>query len=86
MLIDVQYMKANRKEGKKDYLYIIWKDLDSGEKHLKIIEEPLMTIYFEKPEFRNHKNWNNYKELEKCDAKTVKYKTRSKCRRSRKNC
>lgn len=74
MLIDVQYMKANRRDGTKDYLYIIWKDLDTGEKHLKIIEEPKMTIYFEKPECRDHKNWNNYKELSKCDAKTVKYK------------
>lgn len=74
MLIDVQYMKANRKEKIPDYLYIIWKDLDTGEKHLKIVEEPKMTIYFEKPEFRDHTNWNNYKELEKCDAKTVKYK------------
>lgn len=74
MLIDVQYMKANRKEKIPDYLYIIWKDLDTGEKHLKIVEEPKMTIYFEKPEFRDHTNWNNYKELSKCDAKTVKYK------------
>jgi hypothetical protein len=67
-------MKPNRQQGLKDYLYIIWKDLDTGEKHLKIIEEPLMTIYFEKPECRDHKNWNNYKEISKCDPKTVKYK------------
>lgn len=74
MLIDVQYMKGNRKEKIPDYLYIIWKDLDTGKKYLKVIPEPLMTIYFEKPEFRDHTYWNNYKEIDKCSPKTVKYK------------
>ena len=37
MLIDVQYMKGNRKEKIPDYLYIIWKDLDTGKKYLKVI-------------------------------------------------
>ena len=35
MLIDVQYMKANRQKGTKDYLYIIWKDLDIVAKRKK---------------------------------------------------
>ena len=74
MLIDIQYMKANKKGNKSDQLYVIWKDLDTKEKYLKVIEEPKMTIYFEKPEFRNHTYWNNYKEIDKCEPKTVKYK------------
>ena len=32
MLVDIQYVKPNHRAGKKDYLYIIWKDLDTMEK------------------------------------------------------
>ena len=46
MLVDIQYIKP--KKGKKDYLYIIWKDLRDGKKHLNVIPEPVMKIYFEK--------------------------------------
>ena len=31
-------------------------DLRDGKKHLNVIPEPIMKIYFEKPEFRNHKH------------------------------
>lgn len=74
MLMDVQYVKANRKIGQKDYLYIIWKDLDTLEKHLKIIEEPSMEIFFEKPEYRNHRYNKTYAPIETLDRKIVKYK------------
>lgn len=74
MLVDVQYVKANRKEGLPDYLYIIWKNLDTGEKYLQKVEEPTMDIYFEKPEFRNHVNVQEYQFIDKLDKKTVKAK------------
>lgn len=74
MLLDIQYAKANKKEKTPDYLYIIWKNLDSGEKHLQIVPEPMMEIYFEKPEYRNHKYNKNYAKLEEVDKKVVKYK------------
>lgn len=74
MLVDVQYVKPNRKNKTPDYLYIIWKDLDTMEKHLQVIPEPKMDIYFEKPEFRNHKHNKNYEHIENLDKKTVKYK------------
>ena len=54
MLIDIQYVKANKKNNTPDYLYIIWKDLVKNEKNLNIIPEPMMDIYFEKEEFRDH--------------------------------
>ena len=60
MLCDVQYVKANKKAKEPDFLYLIWKDLDTGEKHLNIIPEPKMDIYFEKPEYRNHSYNLNY--------------------------
>lgn len=74
MLVDVQYVKQNRKNNTPDYLYIIWKDLDTMEKHLQVIPEPKMDIFFEKPEFRTHKYNKNYARIEQLDKKTVKYK------------
>jgi len=74
MLIDIQYIKANKKEGHLDYLYIIWKNLDTNEKHLEIIPEPMMDIYFEKMEYRNHLYNKTYQKLECLDKKTVKYR------------
>ena len=74
MLIDIQYIRPNRKEGQKDLLYMIWKDLDTGEKHLKVVEEPKMDIYFSKPECRDFTHNKNYEHIEKLDKVSVKYK------------
>lgn len=74
MLLDIQYIKANRKENQLDYLYIIWKNLDTGKKFLQVVPEPMMEIYFEKPEFRNHTYNKNYARIEELDKKAVKYK------------
>ena len=72
MLCDVQYVKANKQNGTPDYLYLIWRDLDTQEKHLQIIPEPKMSIYFEKPELRGHKYNKNYARIEDLYEKTVK--------------
>ena len=74
MLVDIQYVKPNHRAGKKDYLYIIWKDLDTMEKHLQIIEEPMMDIYFEKPEYRTHLYNKKYARLEEVEKHSCKYK------------
>lgn len=74
MLIDIQYVKASKKDNHCDYLYIIWKDLRDNKKHLNIIPEPVIKIYFEKPEFRNHTYNKNYARIDELDEKIVKYK------------
>ena len=74
MLLDVQYMKANKQQGTPDYLYVIWKDLDTGEKYLNAVPEPRIDIYFEKDEFRNHSYNKNYEHIENLDKKTIKFK------------
>lgn len=74
MLLDIQYIKPNKREKQPDYLYIIWKDLITGKKHMQAVPEPMMQIYFEKPEFRDHTYNKNYARLETLDAKVVKYK------------
>ena len=60
LLIDMQYVRGKRKENIPDYLYIIWKDIETGEKHVDTIPEPLMDIYFEKPEYRDHDYLKTY--------------------------
>ena len=74
MLLDIQYIKANKKQNQPDLLYIIWKNLDTNEKFLQVVPEPKMDIYFEKLERRNHTYNKNYERLENLDKKTVKYK------------
>lgn len=74
MLIDIQYVRQNKKNGTPDYLYIIWKDLVTREKFLQSVPEPRMDIYFEKPELRTFSHNKNYERIENLIKKTVKYK------------
>ena len=74
MLVDVQYVRANKKAGTPDCLYTIYKDLETGKKHVMSIEEPSMPIYFEKEEYIDHKYPQDYKEKSKCKMEVVKYK------------
>ena len=54
MLLDIQYIKASKRDGHPDYLYIIWKEISTGKIHLQVVPEPMIDIYFEKLEHRNH--------------------------------
>lgn len=74
MLIDIQYVKPNRRLNQNDFLYIIWKDLKDGKKYLTIIEEPKMDIYFEKLEYRDHTYNKEYGRYEELERRTVKYR------------
>ena len=48
-LCDVQYCKGTRENDYTDKLYVIWRD-EHDAKHLEIVENPPMDIYFTKPE------------------------------------
>lgn len=74
MLLDIQYVKQNRKAGTPDYLYILWRNTVTQEKFMQAIPEPKMSIYFEKDEFRNHSYNKNYEYIDHLTPKTVKYK------------
>ena len=50
MLLDVQYVRENRKQQTPDALYLIYKDLDTGEKYMTTTEQPSIDIYIKKPE------------------------------------
>ena len=74
MLIDIQYERPNSKENNPNgMLYVISKDLDTGEKHLQVINDPKMRIYFEKPEFRNHTYNKNHESVERLNHVVVPY-------------
>lgn len=73
MLLDVQYVRGNKKQNTPDYLYIIWKDIVSGKKHMNAVPEPKMAIYFEKPEFRNHSYNKTYEHIENLNKTIVPY-------------
>ena len=55
MLIDIQYVKPDRKNNQPDCLYTIYKDLDTNKKHVIEMESPKIPIYFEKEDRRNHR-------------------------------
>lgn len=81
-LIDIQYIRPTRASNFTDYIYIIWKDLQDGEKHLNVIENPTIPIYIEKDEYRDtHLNTETgkyynipYTSLSHVDKKVVEYK------------
>lgn len=74
MLLDIQYAREDRKNGIPDCLYIIWKDLETNEKHVDTVMSPPMHVYFEKPEYRNHTYIKTEENKDKLTRKTVKYK------------
>ena len=73
MLIDIQYVKPDRKNNQPDCLYTIYKDLDTNKKHVIEMESPKIPIYFEKEDRRNHRYPVDFREKEDCDVKMVNY-------------
>jgi hypothetical protein len=60
--------------GTPDCLYTIYKDLTTGEKHVIVMEQPSMPIWFEKEDKINHKYPVDFREKADCDMKVVRYK------------
>ena len=73
MLVDTQYIREDRKNKRPDVLYLIYKDLESGEKYLETVENPPIDIYVKKPEFRDYQYHQNYARMETLEKKRVKY-------------
>lgn len=76
MLIDVQYAKRKGKgdQAINDYIYMIWRDLDTGEKHMSPIESPTVPIYFEKEESRDYNLNRQWQYKDRLKQKIVKYR------------
>lgn len=73
LLLNMQYVEGNKRAKTPDNLYVLWKDLDTGEKHLETIPEPKIDIYFEKPEFRDHTHIRKWQYIDKVNKYTCKY-------------
>ena len=74
MLLDMKYIRPSKKDNHNGVLYMVWKDLDTLEKHITTIPNPPMDIYFEKNEYRNHSYITGYQYLDKLNKVTVPYK------------
>lgn len=74
MLTNIIYNYPTKSTEWTDYLNIIYKDISTGEKHLKVIEKPQIEIYFTKDEYRNYDYNKNFIELDKVDKHICEYK------------
>lgn len=74
MLLDMIYHPPRKDNDRNDCLDIIYKEIDSGEKHLKSIENPKIEIYFTKEEYRNYTYNKTFMEIERCDKHVCEYK------------
>jgi hypothetical protein len=59
-----------------DILTIIYKDLNTGEKRVHQIENPVIEAYIVKPEYRDYTHMRDWVEKDICYTKLVKYKSR----------
>lgn len=78
MLLNIIYNQPSPQTNWMDSLDIIYKDLDTGKKHLETIINPNMQIYMTKPEYQNYEHPKYVLPVEQCELKTVscKYATR----------
>lgn len=74
MLLDMIYHNPNKDNERVDCLDIIYKDLKTGKKYIKSIENPTIDIYFEKEQYRNHTYNKSFIEMDKCNKHTCEYK------------
>lgn len=78
MLLNVIYNQPSPQTNWMDSLDIIYKDLDTGKKHLETIVNPEMEVYFTKDEYRNYEHPKYVLPVEHCELKKIscKYATR----------
>jgi len=74
MFLETIYHFPNKERKYKDSLDIIYKDLNTGEKHILTIDEPEMDIYFTKEEFRNFQHNKSFSPLSETECHRTKYK------------
>ena len=73
MLLDIQYVRKDRKNNKEDCLYTIYKNVDTGEKFVYAMEQPKIPIYIEKEEYRDHVHCTEYADKKRLITKSVRY-------------
>lgn len=78
MLLNIHYTSGNRYKFKEkdDYIDILYKDIDTGEKHVETIIHPDIELWIVKPEFRTFKHVRNFIPKDECYTIRVPYKER----------
>lgn len=74
MLLNTLYQRGKVDNENVDYLSIIYKDLDTGEKHLRTIKTPKIEIYFVQDQYRNYDYNKSFIELDKTEPMICEYK------------
>lgn len=67
MLLNMVYSYGSKDTDFADSLEIIYRDLQTNEKKLKVIKKPEIEIYFTKPEYRDYDYSKAYIEIDKTD-------------------
>ena len=78
MLCNMVYQGPLKATNWHDYLSISYRDMDTNEKELLVLEDPVYTIYVVKPEFRTFRKPRHFLPLEQLEPKVIKYKDRYK--------
>lgn len=71
MLLNIIYNRKSKNDS-DDYLYIIYKNRENGEKFLKTIKDPEMDYYLVKEECRDFDYHKDFMPLDKVEKKTCK--------------
>lgn len=61
-----------------DYIDILYKDMDNGQKYVETIKNPMYEVWITKPEFRNYSHIRDFYPITQCNRYQVHYKTRHK--------
>ena len=74
MLLNIIYHNSNKNNDYVDSIDIIYKDLKTGEKHIKHIDNPEIDIYFTKEEYQDYDYNKAFIEIDKTEKHRCKYK------------
>jgi len=74
MLINVIYHNGKKETSYNDYLDIVYKELDTGNKKVVTIENPEMDIYFAKENCRNYDYNKSFIEMKDAETHRCKFK------------
>lgn len=76
MPLNIYYDRGSYGSNDDDVLDIIYKDMDTGRKHVQTIKNPKYEVWVVKPEYRDYEHIRNWIEKDKCYPVKIHYKTR----------
>ena len=74
LLLNTIYYYPCKETNFKDYYHLILKNVNTNEKVLLTIEEPVLNVYSVKHQYRNYNYYPMFKKLSECDKVVIKRK------------